>query len=83
MTDWNHPTLDDSLHHPKVDDWNHPNWMIIVRFCSIIIVETTWMIIAYHEKVVQIWMITDGQKLSIFGIRTYLNKAIAILCVHP
>ena len=40
------------------------NWMIL---CSILYYTETkepnqnWMIIAYHEKTIQIWMITDGQ----------------------
>ena len=32
------------------------------------------MIIAYYEKIIQIWMITDGQKSSIFGTGPYLPQ---------
>ena len=40
------------------------NWMIII--CSCTRYKRTkmiqnWMIIAYHEKIIHIWMITDGQ----------------------
>ena len=85
VDDENHPKLDDE-NHPKVDDENHPkvndkNHPKLDDYCSILfcietrernIINKNWMIIAYHEKIIQIWMITDGQKSSIFGTRPYL-----------
>ena len=35
-----------------------------------------WMIIAYHEKIIQIWMITDGR------IRTYLPQYTSCIPLH-
>ena len=88
----NHPYLDDFLmvcnNHPILDDSSHPLFVLyrdkwaLDDYCSLLFyIETNehWMITAYHEKIIQIWIITDSQKLSIFGTGPYLTEAYAVV----
>ena len=49
-------------------------WMtrIIQNWLFLFDVETNELKVYKYEKIIQIWMITDGQKSSIFGTGPYL-----------
>ena len=64
----NHPKLDDSLRHrSSKSGWLESSKIGWLLFNFVLYRDKrtktiqNWMIIAYHEKIIQIWMITDGQ----------------------